>query len=99
MKDHKGMKNDKEFVSKEVADVRISTHKSGIERRIVGFGNKTNDFMDTHHCILWGDWFEETDAYGHKSPNRIVKYEFYWQQQNMSDKLNNILPFTKKSSN
>lgn len=69
------------FITKEQADVLIDSHKGCRESKILRFGNKNNDYINIHHCILWGDWFEETDSYGNKSNNRIVVDEFRWEQR------------------
>lgn len=71
------MNNISGHISREKAHLLISSHNGLNERKIIGFGNEYN----THKCILWGDWREETDAYGYKSPNRYVVNEFYWQEE------------------
>jgi len=68
-------------ISKDQAHLLIDKHKGMIERRIYRHGDIKNNHMDYHHCILWGDWYEETDPYGHKSPNRRVIDEFRWQER------------------
>jgi hypothetical protein len=71
------MKQTSGYISNEKAHSLISKHEGLNERKIIGFGNEFN----THHCILWSNWIEETDAYGNKSPNRYVIDEFYWQEE------------------
>lgn len=80
------------FIDKQQADILIKNHRGLTESKMIG----TNGEKITYRCILWGDWFEETDAYGHKSQNRIVKDEFFWQEERAKDEhpFPYSLPFT-----
>ncbi len=69
------------FITKQQAKSLIDNHKGYRACKILKFGDKKNDYINLHHCILWGDWFEETDAYGSKSNNRIVVDEFRWEER------------------
>ena len=75
------MKKTSGFVTKEQAHLLIEKHKGIIEQRIYAHGDIKNNHMDYHHCILWGDYFEETDHYGNKSWNKLVVDEFRWQER------------------